>query len=119
MTAHLAPGDEGLVAALHVRNGDATDVANTGLAPRVLVWFHVLHEGPVPAVAPTSSAASGPATQRATRLRRTGTGARALAGEEDHVALNGIDRWIGGVHLHGHRVAWRFDEGTEAITPAA
>ena len=30
---------------------------------------------------------------------------RALA---DHLRLNGIDRWLGGVHLHGDRV-WRWD----------
>ncbi|TWP54405.1 DUF1835 domain-containing protein [Lentzea tibetensis] len=53
---------------------------------------------------------------RLTRLRLTATGARVLAGEADHVALNGVDRWIGGVHLHGRHVRWRWDEGTEAVT---
>jgi hypothetical protein len=52
---------------------------------------------------------------RATRLRLTDTGARVLAGLADHVALNGIDRWIGGVHLRGHHVPWRWDDGTETI----
>ncbi len=52
---------------------------------------------------------------RATRLRLTDTGARVLAGDADHVALNGIDRWIGGVHLRGRRVPWRWDDGTETI----
>ena len=49
-----------------------------------------------------------------TRLRPTAAGARVLAGEADHVALNGIDRWVGGVHLHGHAARWRWDEGTES-----
>ncbi len=40
-----------MAAALHVTNGDCTDLQGTGLAHRVLVWFDVLHEGPVPAVA--------------------------------------------------------------------
>jgi hypothetical protein len=31
------------------------------------------------------------------------------------VAVNGIDRWIGGVHLQGHHVPWRWDDGTETI----
>ena len=46
-----------------------------------------------------------PADDRSTahRLRLTDTGPRVLAGEADHVTLNGIDRWIGGVHLRGHR----------------
>ena len=52
---------------------------------------------------------------RATRLLLTATGARVLAGEADQIALNGIDRWIGGVHLQGHHVPWRWDDGTETI----
>ncbi|OLB79095.1 MAG: hypothetical protein AUI14_11330 [Actinobacteria bacterium 13_2_20CM_2_71_6] len=55
---------------------------------------------------------------RYTRLRLTEAGARVLAGDEDHVALNGIDRWIGGVHLHGHKVPWRWDEGSEVVRAA-
>ena len=39
--------------ALHISNGDATDVSGTGLARRVVYWRDVLHEGPVPQVAPT------------------------------------------------------------------
>jgi hypothetical protein len=38
--------------ALHISNGDATDVPGTGLARRVIYWRDVLHEGPVPEVAP-------------------------------------------------------------------
>src|SRR5712691_3568758 len=39
-------------AELHVTNGDSTDVKGTGLAERIVVWRDVLHEGPVPDVAP-------------------------------------------------------------------
>jgi hypothetical protein len=53
----------------------------------------------------------------ATRLRLTAAGERVLRGEADQVALNGIDRWVGGVHLHGAAARWRWDEGTESITP--
>jgi hypothetical protein len=45
----------------------------------------------------------------------TDAGRATLAGERDHVAEDGIDRWIGGVHLQGRSVAWRWDEGTEAV----
>jgi len=53
----------------------------------------------------------------APRLALTETGARVLAGELDRVALNGIDRWLGGVRLAAepasgaHAVApvWRWD----------
>jgi hypothetical protein len=37
--------------------------------------------------------------QSAPRLALTDTGSRVMAGEADHVALNGIDRWLGGAHL--------------------
>jgi hypothetical protein len=52
---------------------------------------------------------------RGTGLRLTDTGARVLAGVADHVTLTGIDRWIGGVHLRGRDVSWRWDDGTETI----
>jgi hypothetical protein len=52
---------------------------------------------------------------RTTGVRLTGTGARVLAGEADQIALGGIDRWIGGVHLQGHHVPWRWDDGTETL----
>jgi hypothetical protein len=57
----------------------------------------------------------GRPVERATGVRLTDTGARVLAGEADQITLNGIDRWIGGVHLQGHRVPWRWDDGTETI----
>ena len=40
---------------------------------------------------------------------------RILAGEDDFVATYGIDRWIGGVHLHGHEVPWRWDDARETL----
>jgi hypothetical protein len=58
---------------------------------------------------------SGRPVKRATGVDLTDTGARVLAGQADQIALNGIDRWIGGVHLQGHRVPWRWDDGTESI----
>ena len=52
-----------------------------------------------------------------TRLRLTDAGREVLDGRADHVALNGVDRWIGGVHLTGRAVPWRWHEGTETIVP--
>ena len=40
-----------------------------------------------------------------------------LDGAADHVALSGVDRWIGGVHLVGREVPWRWDEGVEDDRP--
>jgi hypothetical protein len=59
-----------------------------------------------------------PRVQPSTRLGLTAAGRRVLDGQVDHVALNGIDRWIGGVRLTGHRMAWRWDEGTERLVNA-
>jgi hypothetical protein len=59
---------------------------------------------------------AGPVDRR-TGLRLTDAGAEVLAGRADQVALNGIDRWIGGVHLTGRDSAWRWDDGTEAVVP--
>jgi hypothetical protein len=56
---------------------------------------------------------------RNTSVKLTAAGADILAGAADHVALNGIDRWIGGVHLTGPEARWRWDEGTEAIRPGS
>ena len=51
-------------------------------------------------------------------LQLTDAGRAVLAGEADHVTICGVDRWIGGVHLQGHDVPWRWDEGLEAVSPA-
>jgi hypothetical protein len=56
---------------------------------------------------------------RTATQRLTDAGARVLAGEADHVRLNGIDRWIGGVHLRGRHPRWRWDDGTETIAVQA
>jgi Domain of unknown function (DUF1835) len=50
-----------------------------------------------------------------TAVRLTEAGADVLAGRNDHVRLNGIDRWIGGVELRGTQPAWRYDERMETI----
>lgn len=39
----------------------------------------------------------------------TELGRVVLAGEQDWVRLNGINRWLGGVHLNGPEAAWRWD----------
>jgi hypothetical protein len=42
-------------------------------------------------------------------LTLTAAGREVLAGRADHIHLNGIDRWLGGVHLTGPEVTWRWD----------
>ena len=45
----------------------------------------------------------------ASQVALTDVGHRVLSGKSDHIELNGIDRWIGGVHLFGRDVPWRWD----------
>jgi hypothetical protein len=43
------------------------------------------------------------------KVSLTAAGEAVLQHREDNVGLNGIDRWIGGVHLKGKTVPWRWD----------
>jgi hypothetical protein len=74
-----------------------------------------LARAPAPLLATEPAAAR---IDRHARLRLTAAGRRVLAGSDDHIALNGVDRWIGGVHLSGRTVPWRWDEGTESVRAA-
>lgn len=48
-------------------------------------------------------------------LTLTAIGQGVLSNKQDLIALNGIDRWIGGVHLQGHNVRWRWDERARTL----
>src|SRR5207237_9655817 len=48
-------------------------------------------------------------------VRLTPMGSEVRAAREDHVRRSGIDRWIGGVHLTGRAVPWRYDERLETL----
>jgi hypothetical protein len=48
----------------------------------------------------------------------TDTGRAVLTGRQDKVALCGIDRWFGGVHLQGRGPTWRWDPALHRITTA-
>ena len=45
----------------------------------------------------------------------TSDGKEVLAGAQDFVVQNGIDQWLGGVHLLGPEAAWRWDPETEQL----
>lgn len=51
-------------------------------------------------------------------LRVTPLGRKVWAGAEDAVRLNGIDRWLGGVHLEGREAEWRWDEREKRLRRA-
>lgn len=42
-------------------------------------------------------------------------GRKVIEGHADHVDLNGIDQWLGGVHLKGEKAAWRWDRTAKRI----
>jgi hypothetical protein len=41
--------------------------------------------------------------------RLTQIGRDVAAGRADHIRINGVNRWLGGVHLDGFEVLWRWD----------
>jgi len=51
----------------------------------------------------------------APRLLLTGDGEMVLGGRADHIALNGIDRWLGGVHVTT-ALPWRWDEAANSLS---
>jgi len=51
-------------------------------------------------------------------IRLTDDGRRVLAGQADWISLNGIDRWLGGVHLVGRDVPWRWDPEARRLVKA-
>lgn len=50
-------------------------------------------------------------------LQLTDIGRKILTGQADSVRLYGIDRWLGGVRLHGAHAEWRWD-GRRAVIVA-
>lgn len=49
------------------------------------------------------------------RPRLTAVGRLVLEGREDATRLNGVNRWVGGVHLHGHEPGWRWDAAARKL----
>ena len=58
----------------------------------------------------------GAADPRHHRIAITDAGLAVLAGRADHVRLNGVDAWRGGVHLTGSDASpWRWDIERETL----
>ena len=53
-----------------------------------------------------------------TRVILSPAGRDVLEGREDHVRLNAVDRWLGGVHLGPGRPLWRWDTTARNLTQA-
>jgi hypothetical protein len=52
-----------------------------------------------------------------TGFEATAFGRQVHDGKEDHVRANGINRWLGGVHLCEGAPVWRWDEAARTIRP--
>ena len=91
-----APGD-----ALHVTDSSLVDTANvlSAATPALLAY------------APANGGGAGPLGGT---VALTEFGRDVLDGRADRVAMAGIDRWLGGVHLHG-RAVWRWDDERQAM----
>ncbi|WP_409344294.1 sigma-70 family RNA polymerase sigma factor [Paenibacillus sp. MBLB4367] len=88
-----------------------------------LQYWHCLaklSQGPKPLLAIDGSQAfpdfkdPAPSFHRS-RVDLTELGLRVLEGKEDWIAVNGIDEWYGGVHLHGRAVPWRWDTSQQKL----
>ena len=64
---------------------------------------------------PDRRAATDQAQMLLSSFQITEYGKAVLVDEEDFVRSNGIDHWLGGVHLVGREAAWRWDEGAQEL----
>jgi hypothetical protein len=83
------------------------------------VWLVLkrLTEAEVPLLTVHTTAAA-PLSESATRVSRfaiTEAGKRVLNDGADNIALNGIDQWLGGVHLQGREKIWRWESHTSSF----
>ena len=77
-----------------------------------------LADAAIPALNSTvadKQAAPDPAQMLLASFEITEYGKALLVGEEDFVRSNGIDHWLGGVHLVGSEASWRWDEEAQEL----
>ncbi len=73
-------------------------------------------DAPVPLLKQNGrNSSTDPAGMLLSSFQITTDGEEVLAGEQDFVVQNGIDMWLGGVHLLGPEAAWRWDEKAENL----
>ncbi len=79
------------------------------------VWATLvsLSDGPNPLLTITNAPlerAVDPKTMKRAGFKLTKPGQSVLAGKDDFIKLNGMDQWLGGVHLEGKREMWRWHD---------
>jgi hypothetical protein len=91
------------------------------------LWVHLrrLGEQPTPLLARSDGGrfllpheAPSPDQFATQRLTLTDAGRAVLAGQEDQLVLNGIDRWLGGVRLKTPGPLWRWDAQVQRLVLA-
>jgi hypothetical protein len=75
--------------------------------------LHALADGPAPLV--TIDGAPGDAGVHAQRVASTAAGRAVRDGGRDRLDAQPLDWWLGGVHLQGREVAWRWDPETARL----
>ena len=66
-----------------------------------------LHDAATPLITASTALDVAPDELWSCRVALTDFGRRVLSGEDDHATVNGLDRWVGGVHLLGNAPRWR------------
>ena len=61
---------------------------------------------------PTHESRDAPAEES---IQLTDAGREVVAGHADHIRLNGLDRWRGGVHLTDQHNEWRWDSAHQTL----
>ena len=72
-----------------------------------------LSKGNDPLIAITNArpeTAIAPGALKRAQFKITKTGESVLAGKADNIKLNGVDQWLGGVHLVGKEKLWRWHD---------
>jgi hypothetical protein len=79
--------------------------------------MHRLATAPVPVLRQKDegNSAKDPARMLLSSFEITSGGEAIMTGKEDFVLRNGIDIWLGGVHLQGKESPWRWDEETQEL----
>jgi hypothetical protein len=111
-----------LYAAAHHEREEAIFLGDT-----IFAWYlEVLRQGRAPLVRSANGGSLAMPRERAdsaafwnSHVVLTEVGRDILEGRADRVAVNGIDRWLGGVHLHGLRARWRWDDEAQRLRERA
>jgi hypothetical protein len=77
--------------------------------------FYAYIESLLNARFPLIKGEDNPAPVAKPKLFITATGTDVLNNSQDQLALNGIDKWIGGVHLKSGSPGWRYNEELQTL----